>query len=335
MKRKSLCYRDPRYVIASETKIKKYEGADAAVWLSLTEITAVSRPQIFHFNGKDLIICDKCRKRFSILPLSESYCITVTLNENDDVELWYIDMIAAQGVDESGIPYYDDLYLDIIATPDGTVWIDDRDELDTAYARGEITAELYALANSTSEKVQRELTDDIPRLLEMTQAYYRALVDMQYQWNRYTPADAPLVDAWLDEDAIRETGIDDGWQSFYDYWMQESYKATAEDFCYLIAKEQSPLAVIYASVTERTLTVSEMIVAPHLRGLGHGSAILSELLAHSTLLLGTTLSTANAVIFPDNIASQKTFARAGFVLVSKHPDGDAWYYEKTIHAQEK
>lgn len=39
---------------------------------------------------------------------------------------------------------------------------------------------------------------------------------------------------------------------------------------------------------------------------------------------------ANAVIYPNNIASQKAFEKAGFTFVSAHPDEDAWNYEYSV-----
>lgn len=46
----------------------------------------------------------------------------------------------------------------------------------------------------------------------------------------------------------------------------------------------------------------------------------------SKYILGRTIKDAEAVIFPDNIASQKAFEKAGFIFYSEHPDGDAWNY---------
>ena len=51
----------------------------------------------------------------------------------------YIDMIAGQGKDVDGIAYIDDLYLDLVAYPDGTVLEDDMDELEEALRNGDIS----------------------------------------------------------------------------------------------------------------------------------------------------------------------------------------------------
>lgn len=41
----------------------------------------------------------KKSKWLSILPKDDNYCITAMLNKNDEILLWYIDMIAGQGTD--------------------------------------------------------------------------------------------------------------------------------------------------------------------------------------------------------------------------------------------
>ncbi len=67
------------------------------------------------------------------------------MNENEEILLWYIDMIADQGADPDGVPYFDDLYLDLIVYPDGTIKEDDMDELAETLAQKEISEEQYPL----------------------------------------------------------------------------------------------------------------------------------------------------------------------------------------------
>ncbi len=149
---------------------------------------------------------------------------------------------------------------------------------------------------------------------------------MQFNWKFYCNNDANLVDSWLDDDAIRKTGLEDGWQNFYDYWMIENSNES-KDCCFLILHENIPFAVMYIGIIGREITISEYIVSPNKRGKGYGSAVLKELLDNATQLLNINVSLATAVIYPNNIASIKAFEKAGFVLISKHPDGDALNYE--------
>ncbi len=149
---------------------------------------------------------------------------------------------------------------------------------------------------------------------------------IQFNWKPYRDVDAGLVDSWLDDYTISQTGIEDGWQSFYDYWMREN-PGEGKDCCFLISRDDLPFAVMYLAIIGSEITISEYLVSPDKRGQGYGAAVLKELLDNTDSLLNIKASLAKAVIFPNNIASRKAFERAGFVLASKHPDGDAVNYE--------
>jgi RimJ/RimL family protein N-acetyltransferase len=88
----------------------------------------------------------------------------------------------------------------------------------------------------------------------------------------------------------------------------------------------TPVGVCLLGMENSVLTVSEILIDPMQRGKGYGSAALQELLAEGSAILGKQILSAKAVIYPDNIASQKAFEKAGFRFESAHPDGDAWYY---------
>lgn len=76
------------------------------------------------------------------------------LNQNDEILLWYIDMIADKGIDKDGVPYFDDLYLDLVVYPDRTIIEDDMDELEEALLVKDISKEQYSLAINTSVKLK-------------------------------------------------------------------------------------------------------------------------------------------------------------------------------------
>ena len=90
------------------------------------------------------------------------------LNANDDILLWYIDMIAAQGIDEDGVPYFDDLYLDLVVYPDGAIIVDDMDELEDALTKKDITQEQFELAINTAEKLKTSLLSNIQEFIAYT-----------------------------------------------------------------------------------------------------------------------------------------------------------------------
>lgn len=90
------------------------------------------------------------------------------IDENEKVLLWYIDMIASQGIDVDGVPYFNDLYLDLVVFLDGTIIVDDMDELEEALSKKDITQEKFNLAIETSHRLQQGLLSDISSFIEYT-----------------------------------------------------------------------------------------------------------------------------------------------------------------------
>ena len=90
------------------------------------------------------------------------------LNEKNEILLWYIDMIADKGTDEDGIPYFDDLYLDLVVYPNGTIIEDDMDELEEALLMKDISEEQYDLAINTSILLKEGILKNIETFISYT-----------------------------------------------------------------------------------------------------------------------------------------------------------------------
>ena len=85
----------------------------------------------------------------------------LTASEEYKPSIWYVDIIEGTGYDEDGIAAFIDKYLDVIITPEGDVKVDDRDELDAAYASGDLTKEQYDAALAEGEDILKAYGDDI------------------------------------------------------------------------------------------------------------------------------------------------------------------------------
>ncbi|MBR4960550.1 MAG: GNAT family N-acetyltransferase [Clostridia bacterium] len=125
-----------------------------------------------------------------------------------------------------------------------------------------------------------------------------------------------LVNSWLDEEARRQTGIEN-WQEDVGYWQNHS----PETFSAIIVRNPEPVAAVYYFNEHDNLHIGEILVDPARRGQGIGTAVLKYL-----LYTHIRCRKATAVIFQDAAASRKAFRNAGFVHTSTHPDGDAEYY---------
>ena len=150
---------------------------------------------------------------------------------------------------------------------------------------------------------------------------------MRFDWKDYAADTMPIVEDWLDDYAVRMTGMDDGWKSFHEYWITEGGMTPGKDYwCKVVYDQAAPFAVIAFSLYEGNYHVMELLVKPEKRGKGFGTALLRELLSNGEMIIGHRIERATAVIFPNNPASQKAFEKAGFVFDHANDDDDACYY---------
>lgn len=168
LKRSRLSYDEWKCIKSRRLTGKNIDTDFFRGYVGLIEIEEVSEKQIWKFNGEDITVCDKGLKWLSILPQNDFYCITAMMNEKNEILLWYIDMIAEQGMDADGIPYFDDLYLDLVVYPNGMVIVDDMDELEEALAKKDITQEQFVLALCTSKKLRGGLLSKMETFVEYT-----------------------------------------------------------------------------------------------------------------------------------------------------------------------
>ena len=175
MKRSRLSYDEWKCIISKDIFGKTVNSELLNGYIGFMDIKGVSEIQTWKFNGEDIVVCDKGRKWLSILPRNDWYCITAMMDENEKVLLWYIDMIASQGIDVDGVPYFDDLYLDLVVYPDGTIIVDDMDELEEALSKKDITQAQFNLAIETSHRLQQGLLSDISSFTEYTGRCYEMI----------------------------------------------------------------------------------------------------------------------------------------------------------------
>jgi len=174
MYRCRLTYDEWKCMLSKNRIGKRFETKEFTGYLGLLEIGEVSEPQVWRYREQPLTVCDKHYRWLTILPREDFYCITVMMNEKEQIQVCYIDMIEEQGYDEDGVPWFNDLYLDLVVYPDGVVVEDDRDELEDALAEGDISKEQYDLAVDTCEKLKEGLLKEKDEF----QAYIRELFEL-------------------------------------------------------------------------------------------------------------------------------------------------------------
>lgn len=126
------------------------------------------KPLIVKLNNEDLCLRDNGYTWYEVYPDNENYAITIMYDTKNTLVQWYFDISKNIGV-ENGIPYEDDLYLDLVIGPNGESSVLDEDELKEALDNNVITKEDYNFAYEVLNKLQREYVGNFDHLVALTE----------------------------------------------------------------------------------------------------------------------------------------------------------------------
>ncbi len=132
----------------------KHEGITGIA--CLTRINTIPKPLIAATVYGDLCLADNGYTWLMFLPDKEKWCLSALYDETGGIVEWYFDIIGESFVDESGMSFFSDMYLDVVVRPNGEVITLDEDELEEALASGDITCEEY---DNTYKTYRHMLTD--------------------------------------------------------------------------------------------------------------------------------------------------------------------------------
>ena len=105
---------------------------------------------------------------YQVYPDNSNYALTIMYDENNELIEWYFDVSKKIGV-ENGVPYEDDLYLDLVINSLGESTVLDEDELNDALNKKDITPDDYNLAYEVLNDLQREYVDNFDHLIALTE----------------------------------------------------------------------------------------------------------------------------------------------------------------------
>ena len=153
VKRKFADRADWRRVTGRRFSVSQRDSTEFSGYLTLLCIDEVLEPLYLEEPALRLCVADRGFSWLQHFPTGTSYTLTTMFDAQGGVVQWYIDICRCHGVDERGIPWFDDLYLDVVVTPGGRVQLLDADELEEALARGAICREDYEFARRAAEAV--------------------------------------------------------------------------------------------------------------------------------------------------------------------------------------
>lgn len=119
---------------------------------------------------KGKVIIDNNYKLLGFYDYNSRIKLSAFYNENNQIIEWYFDIAKELGK-ENGVPYEDDLYLDVIVRPDGKIILLDEEELKKALERFEITKAEYQMAYEETNRLIILLKSNIEKLKSFTDKY--------------------------------------------------------------------------------------------------------------------------------------------------------------------
>lgn len=152
-----------REVQEMDITIEKLEELNA--YITLKEIKKLAQPHYVYINGEKIKKLDEKYTILEYTPLNECYNVRVHINDKLEILEYYFDITNENEI-RQGIPFYNDLYLDVVyyqpaATKAGTyIHLDDQNELKEALKKDIIDEEQYNFAYETTDKVIKEIKEN-------------------------------------------------------------------------------------------------------------------------------------------------------------------------------
>jgi len=159
-------------VLEAEERIKNINEEDFKGDIYLNIINKVSKPFLLE-NG--LCIQDDNYKWLEFYDYNSKVRLSAVYNEKNEIVEWYFDIAKSIGK-ENGIPYEDDLYLDVVLTPGGKVILLDENEFEEAFERNEMTKEEYDEGYKNANDLMNRLEGNVDKVLKFTNKYLNEIL---------------------------------------------------------------------------------------------------------------------------------------------------------------
>ena len=176
MKIRSAGRSDWERILARRFAVKRINTPEYHGSATLLRIDEVSEPLYVTFGEQRICIVDRGYDWLQHFPDGAHYALLAAFDERGELVQWYIDVVGRVGVDERGVPWYEDLYLDIVISPQGETLLLDVDELDEALRQGEVPQSQYNFAWHEASVLLDALEADMFPLLWLSESH-RALLE--------------------------------------------------------------------------------------------------------------------------------------------------------------
>lgn len=134
----------------------QFKDMDGVV--SLIEMQKVERPIIVSHELGETVIADNGYSWLQLAFKEQYFWATAMFNADGNFIEIYFDITGGNTFEDMNNPKFSDMYLDIVLLNDGSIHILDREELDEALAKKEISQEEYLKAIAECDKLYNFLS---------------------------------------------------------------------------------------------------------------------------------------------------------------------------------
>ncbi|MCM3734700.1 DUF402 domain-containing protein [Bacillus cytotoxicus] len=128
--------------------------------LGILHIKQVKEPSFKQYRNRNICIANNGYTWIQYFINGKNFAITAMLNEKKELVQYYIDVAKEYKMDERGLPYFDDLYLDVVLLPNGEMYLLDENELEEVYTKGDISKLEYEVAWNTAKWIMKKIEEE-------------------------------------------------------------------------------------------------------------------------------------------------------------------------------
>ena len=165
-------------VVEKRFNLTYIENKELNGYLSITHIDKVREHLIVGVAEKEVCLAADGFIWTQYFPKDRNFAVTSMFNEKHEVIQMYVDICCGNKINCTGMPYYDDLYLDVVLLPTGEILLLDEDELIEALEDNDITKEQYDLAYFEANNLIEYISQNKSELLNMSKRYLEFMISL-------------------------------------------------------------------------------------------------------------------------------------------------------------
>lgn len=146
----------------TKSTIKTIKDNSLNAYITYKHIDETSKRCEIFINGRKVALADKNYTILEYSPIDELYNVRVFIDDEDNILLYYFDVISNTFF-KDGEVYYEDMFLDVLfitkkaSSVSDFIHLDDEGELIAAHNNKEITDEEFKKCYEVAEKIMNEL----------------------------------------------------------------------------------------------------------------------------------------------------------------------------------